>query len=87
LSRRVNQIQFQNNKLLQPRQPPTTKNKEKQVVIEEVEELTKRRAEPTQLDQNVLAHLKKLPTLLSIYHTLVLSKKLRKVLIKALQNP
>ena len=38
-------------------------------------------------DYNVLAHLRKIPALVSIYDTLMLSAEMRDALIYALQNP
>lgn len=37
---------------------------------------------PTHMGYNILVHLRKLPTRLSIYDTLILSKKIRDLLVK-----
>lgn len=39
------------------------------------------------MDYNVLAHIKRIPSLLSVYDALLLSDELREALIKALQKP
>jgi hypothetical protein len=61
-----------------------TQNKSK-----EVESLSKNpeKTRPTGEEYNVLAHLRKIPTLLSIFDALMMSQDLRGVLIQALQNP
>jgi hypothetical protein len=41
----------------------------------------------SKVDYNILAHLKKIPSLLSVYNALMLSKELREAFIKALQTP
>jgi hypothetical protein len=74
------------------RQAPKDSNKGKdkaQNKGKEIEGLGKspKNTQPTGEEYNVLAHLHKIPALLSIFDALMMSQDLREVLIQALQNP
>lgn len=74
-----------------PRQPKRAQEKKKAVV----QASSSSQAQPdassadksNKVDYNVLAHLKKIPALLSVHDALMLSHELRQALIEALQNP
>jgi hypothetical protein len=55
----------------------------------EIDDIVKNREKSRQTidDYNVLAHLRKIPALLSIFDALMMSQDLRDVLIQTLQNP
>jgi hypothetical protein len=72
------------------RQAPKDSDKGKdKAQNKEVESLSKNpeKARSTGEEYNVLAHLRKIPALLSIFDALMMSQDLREVLIQALQNP
>lgn len=87
----IQQVQLRSGKPLQ-NLPLKPKSKDKNIITKDLE----RDQEPDnqeestpmpKVDYNVLAHLKKLPALLSIYDALMLSPELRQNLIKALSKP
>jgi hypothetical protein len=74
------------------RQAPKDSNKGKDKAHnkgKEAESLSKNpeKTRSTGEEYNVLAHLRKIPALLSIFDALMMSRDLREVLIQALQNP
>lgn len=84
---------LKDGKVVPARQANPAKGKDK-VPINTPEEVTpaastpdKTEEQPAQLDYNVLAHLKKIPALLSVYDVLTSMPAVREALIKALQNP
>ncbi|KAJ0978344.1 hypothetical protein J5N97_013818 [Dioscorea zingiberensis] len=81
----VHQMQLRAGKVLQPRQLPSSNDKNKGKEVEEENIASKRPSKRP--NYNILAHLKKVPALLSMYDALMMSAEVRDSLIHALQNP
>lgn len=81
-------MNLRQGKILLERQAPKEKEKGKEKEIEIKEnEGPNDKPKFTQADYNIIAHLRKIPALLSVFDALMMSQELREVLVHALQNP
>ena len=93
LEAQVNNMTDQDGKVLPARQANTTKGKDKPPAnapegVTQATPVTEETGNSgTKLDYLILAHLKKIPALLSVYDVLTNMPEVREALIKALQNP
>ncbi|NAU84042.1 retroviral-like aspartic protease, partial [Klebsiella pneumoniae] len=91
----IQEIQLRSGRIFPPRMAKTNKDKEKNIVTQQDDLTPSPQVQPKEkakgplldVDYNVLAHLRKIPSLLSVYDALMMSSDLRETLVKALLEP
>jgi hypothetical protein len=90
IAEQVCNMNLRTGKNVPSRQPPNQKDKAKEKAIETEEVMITvppKKVAKERTDYNVLAHLKKIPALLTVYDALMLSPNMRDILVQALLNP
>lgn len=93
ISKEVYKVNLHNGKVLPPKLTPQDKGKqvigssEHTKLPSNVSPIKTLMVNPSQVDYNIEAHLRKLLAKLSIFYSLVLFKEMRKSLIKVLLDP
>ncbi|KAI0494874.1 hypothetical protein KFK09_025020 [Dendrobium nobile] len=91
----IREIQLRSGKVLPPKMAKNNKEKDRNIITQQDDPIpppqapAKEKGKGPQLDvdYNVLAHLRKIPSLLSVYDALMMSSDLRETLVKALLEP